>query len=130
MHCRTSITGAFATSNGDSFDIIEREGDHFTATGILTLGMYLQKPSSLQSTKAAPSRAIYLVPHNAASRAPSQTEDGEGDDFGQMLRWNSSIQTFCRSRRRYARSVRVYSQGAQHRRSNRTSMNEGTVAYT
>ena len=71
MHCRTSITGTFATGQmAVRVDIIEREGDGSARLQIFSpVGMYLQKPVKLTVDQgAAPSRALYLVPHQRLHR--------------------------------------------------------------
>jgi invasion protein IalB len=61
MHCRTSITGKFATGQmAVRLDIIEREGDGGARLQIFSpVGMYLQKPVRLTVDQGLP----HLVPY-------------------------------------------------------------------
>jgi invasion protein IalB len=61
MHCRTSITGAFATGQmAIRLDIIEREGDDTSRLQVFSpVGMYLQKPVKLTVDQGQP----HLVPY-------------------------------------------------------------------
>jgi invasion protein IalB len=61
MHCRSSITGAFATGQmAIRLDIIEREGDDTSRLQVFSpVGMYLQKPVKLTVDQGQP----HLVPY-------------------------------------------------------------------
>ena len=61
MHCRTSITGAFATGQmAIRLDIIERDGDDTARLQVFSpVGMYLQKPVKLTVDQGQP----HLVPY-------------------------------------------------------------------
>jgi invasion protein IalB len=61
MHCRTSITGAFATGQmAVRLDIIEREGDGTARLQVFSpVGMYLQNPVKLTVDQGRP----HLVPY-------------------------------------------------------------------
>ena len=61
MHCRTSITGKFATGQtAVRLDIIEREGDGSARLQIFSpVGMYLQNPVRLTVDQGQPHLAPY-----------------------------------------------------------------------
>jgi invasion protein IalB len=61
MHCRTSITGAFATGQmAIRLDIIEREGDDTARLQVFSpVGMYLQRPVKLTVDQGKPHLAPY-----------------------------------------------------------------------
>jgi invasion protein IalB len=61
MHCRTSITGTFATGQmAVRLDIIEREGDGTARLQVFSpVGMYLQNPVQLTVDQGKPHRVPY-----------------------------------------------------------------------
>jgi invasion protein IalB len=61
MHCRTSITGAFATGQmAVRLDIVEREGDATARLQVFSpVGMYLQKPVKLTIDQGQPHSVPY-----------------------------------------------------------------------
>jgi invasion protein IalB len=61
MHCRTSITGAFATGQiAVRLDIIAREGDGTARLQVFSpVGMYLQKPVKLTVDQGEPHSVPY-----------------------------------------------------------------------
>jgi invasion protein IalB len=61
VHCRTSITGSFATGQmAVRLDLIEREGDDTARLQVFSpVGMYLQKPVKLTIDQGPP----HLVPY-------------------------------------------------------------------